>query len=146
MHRYYPANQQALENIKRQCLYFGSVEAFNDPFECQICRTSANDDPAVVQMLRDRYSLGSVFPEELREQVKTMDHSSFAELLKTTAIEVLAKFKEDFISNRGVVCFSETNENLLMWSHYADEHRGYVIEYEFPDGYNMLHDMFKGDV
>mgnify|MGYP002227506002 FL=1 len=35
-----------------------------------------------------------------------------------------------------VGCFSERNDSLLMWSHYADEHRGLCI------GYN-LHDLIK---
>lgn len=29
-----------------------------------------------------------------------------------------------------VVSLSETNNNLLMWSHYADEHKGIVIEFD----------------
>lgn len=36
-----------------------------------------------------------------------------------------------FIDNRkneiGVICFSESKDNLLMWSHYANEHKGAVI-------------------
>lgn len=27
-------------------------------------------------------------------------------------------------------CFTERNNNLLMWSHYANSHRGFCIEYE----------------
>jgi len=30
----------------------------------------------------------------------------------------------------GVLSLSRTKENLLLWSHYADEHRGYVIEFD----------------
>ena len=33
------------------------------------------------------------------------------------------------LSNTGVVSMSETHRNLLMWAHYADEHRGLVIGY-----------------
>ncbi|WP_394389754.1 DUF2971 domain-containing protein [Shewanella woodyi] len=29
-----------------------------------------------------------------------------------------------------VVSLSETNNNLLMWSHYADQHRGIVVEFD----------------
>lgn len=27
-------------------------------------------------------------------------------------------------------CFSEEHDNTLMWSHYADEHRGFCVEYD----------------
>jgi len=32
---------------------------------------------------------------------------------------------EDF----GLYCLSETCENILMWSHYADNHRGFCLEF-----------------
>jgi Protein of unknown function (DUF2971) len=43
-----------------------------------------------------------------------------------------------------VGCFSETNDSIVMWSHYADHHRGICIEYEtrrlsFPGGLGFLH-------
>ena len=30
----------------------------------------------------------------------------------------------------GVSCFSTSKSEILMWSHYADKHRGFVIEYD----------------
>jgi hypothetical protein len=39
----------------------------------------------------------------------------------------------------GVLSLSRTKENLLLWSHYADEHRGYVIEFDEKN------DFFKAD-
>jgi hypothetical protein len=33
--------------------------------------------------------------------------------------------------NKGVISLSQTKDNLLMWSHYSDEHRGGVIEFTF---------------
>ena len=29
-----------------------------------------------------------------------------------------------------LVCLSEKYNNILMWAHYADNHRGFVIEYD----------------
>src|SRR4051812_9790776 len=36
LYRYYPESLRTLENIKSECIYFGSVADFNDPFECQV--------------------------------------------------------------------------------------------------------------
>ncbi|QUF68501.1 DUF2971 domain-containing protein [Vibrio fluvialis] len=30
----------------------------------------------------------------------------------------------------GIMCFTEKNDNLLMWSHYSDQHKGIVIEFD----------------
>ncbi|MDB9822658.1 DUF2971 domain-containing protein [Deltaproteobacteria bacterium] len=32
----------------------------------------------------------------------------------------------------GILCFTEKKDNLLMWSHYANSHKGFVLEF-FPD-------------
>jgi hypothetical protein len=33
----------------------------------------------------------------------------------------------------GVTCFSETVDDLLMWGHYADGHRGFCLEFDTAD-------------
>lgn len=38
-----------------------------------------------------------------------------------------SEFLEKNIGNVGVICLTENKENLLMWAHYANEHKGLVI-------------------
>jgi Protein of unknown function (DUF2971) len=43
-----------------------------------------------------------------------------------------------------VACFSERRDSILLWSHYADHHRGICIEYEtrwlsIPEAIGLLH-------
>ncbi|MBI4826149.1 MAG: DUF2971 domain-containing protein [Nitrospirae bacterium] len=40
---------------------------------------------------------------------------------------------EKKLSEIGVVSLSETDKNMLMWSHYSDNHRGYCLGYEIND-------------
>ena len=35
-----------------------------------------------------------------------------------------------FDSRCGILCFSSVPDSMLMWSHYADAHRGIVLELE----------------
>ena len=37
---------------------------------------------------------------------------------------------ENNIKKIGVLCFSEEDLNLLMWSHYADHHKGLVLQFD----------------
>lgn len=128
--RYYPANLQTLENIKRQCFYFGGVGDFNDPFECRILPPEAKDSDESFRVLRDHYGKKAEFPEEIRRQVQEMDAKSFREMIRRSAIDMLVKARDDFIAQRGVTCFSERNENLLMWSHYASGGAGLCLEFD----------------
>jgi hypothetical protein len=38
----------------------------------------------------------------------------------------------------GVSCFSAKNDNFLMWSHYAEEHRGLCLEFDFSREIPMM--------
>lgn len=51
--------------------------------------------------------------------------TEFKEMLKG----VYAKIKDSVI----VSCFGSSNNQLLMWAHYADKHRGACIEFEIDD-------------
>lgn len=43
---------------------------------------------------------------------------------------LVSKYREEFIATRGVTCFSELNDNQLMWSHYGDKHQGICLEFD----------------
>ena len=30
----------------------------------------------------------------------------------------------------GIMCFTQDHQNLLMWSHYANHHKGFVLEFD----------------
>lgn len=37
------------------------------------------------------------------------------------------------VENCLITCFAKSDNNQLMWSHYADQHQGVCLCYEFPD-------------
>lgn len=45
----------------------------------------------------------------------------------------VSKKFEQLRKSFGIACFSEVYDSLLMWSHYADYHRGICLEYSFED-------------
>nr|WP_321412815.1 DUF2971 domain-containing protein [uncultured Allomuricauda sp.] len=48
------------------------------------------------------------------------------------------ELRKDFANIYSLTCFSENNENNLMWSHYTDNHKGICVEYS-----NEILDFFK---
>jgi hypothetical protein len=51
--------------------------------------------------------------------------------------EFQTRIRRSVETTTGIISLSETPENVLMWSHYADSHRGFVIEF------NSNHEYFK---
>lgn len=45
-----------------------------------------------------------------------------------------------------ISCFSEIKDSILMWSHYADSHRGICIGYRFTDNYLRENELHFGKV
>ncbi len=48
--------------------------------------------------------------------------------------QAFEKFREQVKSvfqDMGILCLSEVPDNMLMWSHYANHHRGFCVEYDF---------------
>jgi Protein of unknown function (DUF2971) len=41
--------------------------------------------------------------------------------------------RNQFSLNRGFLCFSRSFHNPVLWSHYADQHKGMVIGFDIPE-------------
>jgi hypothetical protein len=51
---------------------------------------------------------------------------------RETAIKIIEKI--DSIDQKfGILSLTAAKENLLMWAHYADEHKGAVVEIDIRD-------------
>ncbi len=44
--------------------------------------------------------------------------------------EAMKNIKDNVNKIFGISCFAERNDNILMWSHYADKHTGFCVEYD----------------
>jgi hypothetical protein len=55
------------------------------------------------------------------------------ELRSTSARRAHQAFLEMFSTLQGVICFSRTWHNPLLWSHYADKHRGICFGFDVPN-------------
>lgn len=46
--------------------------------------------------------------------------------------QALLDTRQEIASESGVVCFSRSWSNPVLWSHYADKHKGIVLGFEIP--------------
>lgn len=92
----------------------------NDPFEASFCSKSLDD-------------LSSNFDESMAQDPEFGD-ISFSEYIEMR------------MNNIGVISLSENKEHLLMWAHYANEHKGVVagIAY-FKNSGSIFQDLFRAD-
>lgn len=62
---------------------------------------------------------------------KAQNREEFYKTFKTQS-ELLFEVIKEMRNKALISCFSRRNDSILMWSHYADEHKGVCIEYTRP--------------
>lgn len=81
-----------------------------------------------------------LLPEDIGELLTTIKHN-----IENTIIKSLREARKNQFSKVGVTCFSRNNSNLLMWSHYADSHKGICLEFDstlepFSKSFEVMYD------
>ena len=92
---------------------------FNDPFEMN-CRIHWPDDDEL------RRRIGRQFPT-LSEPKRTAVYEDALHHKREFGDNLPPESRGFILQKAGVSCFSETRESVLMWSHYADEHKGACV-------------------
>jgi len=57
--------------------------------------------------------------------------------------DVLARTYRQFVASVGIYCLSEKNDDLLMWSHYSDSHRGLCLQFDSSVEETIFWEAFK---
>ncbi len=106
-------------------LYHNQPSYFNDPFECRPILKIPKSSAEMNGLREDLVSL------MLNQGVDMGTAVQKANSFKLTApvIEDIKKTLLDEFQSFRICCFTKRKENLLFWSHYADSHKGYCVEY-----------------
>ncbi|WP_445363446.1 DUF2971 domain-containing protein [Microbulbifer sp. ANSA003] len=122
-------NIQSIKNLKSHTIYFGSPKNFNDPYDCAIRAEIVEPTEEQVTILKNYYLQHKETSEQAKAELTRMNSASFKALIERSARSVSNMHAEKFINENGVSCFSETNDDLLMWSHYGGKHKGFCLEF-----------------
>ena len=125
--RFYGNPQYALEDIERKQITFLHKDKLNDPFDpYYYFETDFNEDyQEIINYVKQNH------PNNLENFRKTMPQAEFVRRIKIIIEELDRRSKRTFIFS--TIDISEDNhqkDNLYMWSHYADGHRGVALEFD----------------
>ncbi|MFH1931728.1 MAG: DUF2971 domain-containing protein [Pseudomonadota bacterium] len=124
LYKYCAYNTNALSILINKKIWVAKPESLNDPFDCKIkfAPPEIHSEAFSKYLNRTGRSTGN----------RQSDYETF--------LEGLQKFREKAINNFGVFCMSQINYNILMWSHYANQHKGFCI------GFVRKNDNLLGDI
>lgn len=115
LYHYRPPTEWALDNFSRQVLYFNAPQKFNDPYD-------TGTPPNINALSPDDYTKGCT----IRNIQGAVPVGNFVK-------EANLHFKREQIQLRntsGIACFSENNDDMLMWAHYAEGGRGFCLGFD----------------
>ncbi|MEV3817662.1 DUF2971 domain-containing protein [Aeromonas salmonicida] len=109
-------------------LKFTSPKEFNDPFDCRLNFNSKNAPQYFLNKFKSYFDeqYGHLSPAEKLKKRKQIERMFNIGLTNGSLVDNL-------LSHVGICCFSKEPDNILMWSHYADHHKGFVIEFDVID-------------
>ena len=111
--------------------YYPSPSDFNDPFDCV-------PYVATPESLEEIQATKGIFIEQLQRAMPTRTPQEISEALDRLVVgrspqeinEYLRISTSGTASRMGVFCVAECVESVLMWSHYASNHKGIAIGFE----------------
>lgn len=161
--RYRDCSEMNFDAFNEDKLFAVTPDKFNDPYDCLIrydkerLRNSMmmgmNTD--FVYTLREFFRSGGAFPNMLETLFDPAFLNYVKESIANANDEVIEKYGEIIASIKHVLdrnieriseeakqtvkqmafiaCFSEVIHSVTMWSHYANSHKGFALEYNTKD-------------
>lgn len=104
--------------------YISNFKDFNDPFEGMFKITLANKTDYRKKVLSDLRNNTVSSRKQRREEARLQTRN------RKVGPEMHERVDSMLEKNLGVLCMSTNPRSVLMWSHYASEHRGLLLEYD----------------
>ncbi len=129
VYKYESFNVHSLLNLKAQSLYFGSPHGFNDPYDCAINATASEPSDDQIETLKQHYINNHSIPPKIKQQFESMPIGVLKQHLMNGANKGINDARENFLNTKGVTCFSECNDDLIMWAHYGGQYKGFCLAF-----------------
>ncbi|MDR6195906.1 DUF2971 domain-containing protein [Siphonobacter sp. SORGH_AS_0500] len=122
VYKYFSVNKFFFKVLETNALWYSSPLDFNDPFDCSIKlnygenKEELEDSTKII--FRDNPDIQKIILEKLSDDDINGWNFLFNQSIQMVWGELL-----------GVCCFTEFEDNPLMWAHYANSHSGVCLEF-----------------
>lgn len=125
LYKHQPITDSRLKLLTEGTISFTKPDKFNDPFDCVYgVDESYHYSAEEVQKEYFEYFKQNISNEEATVYAKKIIEK------ENQAINDLTYFA-DINSSMRICCLNHNPLNILMWSHYADFHKGFLTEFKF---------------
>jgi hypothetical protein len=116
LYRYRSFNENSISALLSDKIGASKPNTFNDPYD-SYPGVNVSDIHVALREHLDSKVIEQYLPTE-----------KLTEYVVSAYNDVILKGNNNYIA-----CFSENINSILLWSHYADSHKGFVLEYDFTE-------------
>ena len=165
-------NEFSLENIENENVYLSKPSSFNAPYDCinsfddEKALNSNQDyflnefiDPEGIEKIKNKLQSNAegkgvidIVVDHLFQQMNRKDRRKSSTIKKHISSEIKSIYSKErdkleiYLEEQkdaiGVSCFVVDNQSIPMWAHYADNHKGYCVEYDISENQSTIDDLF----
>lgn len=121
LYKYRPNNKYTDDIFTSSALFFPTPPSFNDPFDCQIQPVEPTREDVMTWVRQQNPAASPVDILTACNRI-TSNLPGFRDMIN----ESMRKF----INKSGLTCFTTKHDNLLMWAHYTESHKGYCLKFD----------------
>ncbi|NWE14661.1 DUF2971 domain-containing protein [Pseudomonas yamanorum] len=127
-YKYRAVNKYSLDILESNNIYFSRYTDFNDPFEFSTPFPNVVNMFARVSEKIDFLHKTDIFDATSYKHLKTVCEN----IIKngSATLETTHKSIREKLEKVGICSLSKVNDEILMWSHYADNHKGFCIGFD----------------
>lgn len=125
-------------------VYFQSPNYFNDPFDCKSAfhyggatdaewRRHYENKIRISGRGRSEETINDLVESEMK--LGRHKHLTYRE----EQVKIFQSVLSNAVKKLGMLCLSEVNNDILMWSHYSDGHRGICLQFDKKQLQNQFH-------
>ena len=130
--------------LSQQQIYLPSPAEFNDPFDCKLpiayhlLENDTNLELEYISAFVNKY-YAALSPELKEAKIKKI--LAQGNYKKPEAIYELNNEIQEYINNyAGIYCITAIRDNILMWSHYANNHTGFCVGFNSKLLFDCFHE------
>ena len=145
LYKYRTFDSNSLRALHEELVYYASPGSFNDPLDCRpivaidigdseveelwscLFTTLYGERRAAAQLME----MGTSFDADDNPIPDSVPFANVAKAMARGIDGLLARRLEPW----GVLSLSSRWDSPLMWSHYADQHRGFCVEFDMATSY-----------
>jgi len=137
LYKFRPIDDHTKRVFSHNELHITAPIELNDPFECQaditVGAVSADDRRVVLERVR------VLHPELTPDQATAFANRIIREPADSGAAKEMRELAQArFRAEAGILSLTERNDDILMWSHYADKHQGICVQFEVDVDSDLL--------